>query len=153
MLLRGSHRWAQVGWLEWQGDERVTFVQYTPVDEFQGLVTAYFPARPLGLSSEYKVLKRGDAFQFYGDGISYGAGTVSWTPNEAHLGGEIRTLASQMPGGYNNSYEWYSLSDVELGMDNWQSFAGVLSWPTYGEFGSATTSPYQHRIWDWSCPY
>src|SRR3990172_2336976 len=148
MLNRGVTKWGQIGWLEWEGDERATFVQYTPVDMFQGAVTAYFPARSLGVSSEYKVLKRGNAFQFYADGISYGAGAVNWTPDSAQLGGEIKTFSSQMPGGSTSGYsEWFSLSRIELGVDAWYDFGGASFPGINWAFGIQRLSSSQFRIW------
>jgi hypothetical protein len=142
-------QWAQIGWLEWAYDERVTLVQYTPHDKWEGITTVYFPAEDLGVSTEYRVEFWSNQFHFYLDGTYLGAGAVNWSPNEAQLAGEIKTLASQMPGGI-NANEWFSLSKIYT--SGWVAFGGAgVQTPAYPDFRHQELDAYQQRIWDARC--
>ncbi len=148
-------QWAQVGWIEWQGDERATVAQYTPINADSGYVTAYFPAQPLGSSTEYRVLFRTNDFQFFYNDVSLGYGAASWRPNVAFIAGETQTLASQMPGGSNSSYsEWFSLSQVEYGgWGGWYYFAGQRFPQDTRYFDQQIYNSWTQRIWDKACIY
>lgn len=139
--------WASVGWIEWAYDVRSTITQYTTPGVYNSV---YYPAQPLGQSTEYRVEYWG-YFAFSVNGVFLGNAPATWVPNQARAWGEISTLANQMPGAYNNNYEWFSLTYLNHG-GGWQPFWGINTNDDPTKFGLYVTDPYyQFRIWDKSC--
>lgn len=151
----GAGSWAQIGWVEFQGDDRRMFSQVLLVNG-DGL-TRYGDPQPLGTYPYYSVLYNNvpGYFTFFVNGFEI----VDWrhysdfVPTYATISGEINTLATQMPGGYNTSEGFF---DVNVWQGQWwpYDFFHPRVFPVNdnpSEFGQLAVSQTQAYIWDWRC--
>lgn len=148
MLNNGGSNWAQVGWWEYAGGTRSTFVQWTTSPGHWS--TKFWTPQSVGSYSYYTTLygnTPGD-FTFEVNGSTIDKETASFTPNDAQNYGEIHTLADQMPGGY-NANEVFKATNVYIG--GWQSFSGTSTNSSSTYFGESNVSSTQRNIWDWAC--
>lgn len=161
MLIDPPSRWAQIGWLERLDDERSTLIQYH--DGGGDLRTfLLLPGEPVGSSPEYKVewypatSVTPRAVSFFINGGQVHNDDAGFTPTEAQQAGEIKTLASQMPGGTSEK-ERFRNANVRVLNEDWQAFAGTPAVvdedgndaSTY--FGAEKISTTELQIWDKFC--
>ena len=148
MLNNGTSNWAQVGWWEYAGGTRYTFVQWTTSpNRWQ---TKFWNPQSTGAYTYYTTLYNNQPgkFSFQVSGSTIDAENASFTPNQAQNLGEIQTLADQMPGGYNNN-EVFKSTNVYIG--GWQAFSGSNYNSNGSYFGLNSVSSTQRNIWDWAC--
>ena len=143
--------WAQVGWHEYPGDVRNTFVQWT-VGPGQ-YITPHLPAaEPVNAYTYYTVLWNYEPgkFTFYAAGRRLEGVNASFTPNQGENFGEIKTLASQMPGGYSNP-EYFS--DTHVWYANaWRNFDGSVFITHFGYHSAVRIGTTDLGIHDKACP-
>lgn len=150
MLNRGTTQWAQVGWLEYAGGTRKTFVQWTTSPGVTQ--TKYFNPQPTGQSTYYTVLYNNTPgkFTFQVNNSTITTETATFSPDSAQISGETKTLASQMPGGV---YSGEVFGDSHIYLGSWSNFSGsnFVTNTTYHGIGGS--GGLQRNTWDWACPF
>lgn len=148
-MLSNFNRWAQVGWWEYDEDERHTFGQW--IGPNSAVHTMFYdPPKSVGTYTYYTVLYNPSSgvFTFQVNGNTVDTFTAGFDPKDAQTGSEIKTLASQMPGGY-NSHAVYTDNQVYMN-GSWQAFNGVTNYnSTY--FGLSQPSTSEIQTWDQAC--
>ncbi len=147
MLNNTTANWAQVGWWEYSGGTRHTFVQWSISPGVER--TKWFTPEPDGTYTTYTTLYGNTAGDFtFEFGSTKDLETASFTPNDAQNEGEVGTLADQMPGGYDTS-EVFKGTEAYIG--GWQAFSGNVVNQDSIDFGNTTASSTETIIWDWAC--
>jgi hypothetical protein len=165
MLDHSGTDWAQVGWIEFPGSVRHTFVQFNDpgVDSW----TNYFAPFTINSDPEYEVdynpsCPHVGCFAFYANGTWLTGTGHSFTPDDAQSAAEIHDKASQIPGGYNNtsyalnlhvyynagaSGSWHSMNGHNTAVD--QSGNPAPSWDNVS--GNGTNGNSSYSSWDSAC--
>lgn len=139
--------YAQVGWLEYSGGTRYTFTAY---DNGSGQIMHLFAPYATNQYTYYTTLYGNvpGKFTFQANGTTLENVPAGFVPNEGQVYGEIKTLASQMPGGYasverfDDTWIYYSGA--------WRAFNGSHS-PPSSYFGNNVSSTTAIQIWDNAC--
>lgn len=143
--------YAQVGWTEYAGDFRDTFVEWTHDGTFSD---KYFTAEPVGSYTTYSVLysPSTDVFTFQVANDTVETVGAQFTPDTGEQYGETQTLASQMPGGYNSgSHEVFSNAHI-YARGQWVEFNGIGNSTDSTYFKQDRSSNQYFQIWDSACP-
>jgi hypothetical protein len=142
--------WAQVGWVEFPLGVRYTFDQ-TLGPSGGNPRTMYYGSQPVNNLTYYTTLYNNPSgyYGFYVNGKLIDKASILFTPNEGQNFGETHSAADQMPGGYDNTEDFFSTNIYYSG--GWHNFAGTIaddntSWYSYDEFNNANLS-----IWDNYC--
>jgi len=157
--------YAQVGWLEYSGSNRIIFTEVGGPTNFYR--TPYSP-QPINSTSTVEVswdpgtLQR---FKFYVNGSIIGGENrlAGFTPGEAQISGETYSTATQMAGGYSgthyqsweNERVWYPSTpggNWHYFNENWNTAFDFTKSALFGQ--SNYPSPYldSQYIWDTACP-
>jgi hypothetical protein len=159
--------WAQIGWVEFPGGVRNTFIQ--TADGNNNLHTDFFAPSAINSTQTYGVLYQpGVQFPFTitENGSNLVSFSLSWVPSSADILAELHTQASQVPGGtadpsgqvaqVTNAHVWQN-----AGSGGWQNFDGETLWtwsptsaPRPSFIGLAplgTNGNTSWRTWDKAC--
>jgi hypothetical protein len=131
------------------------FVQY--IDVYGLRQTTLISAPPIGTYNQYMVLYNNTPgkFTFRINGVNIIAPVdASFVPTVGEIMGETHTLASQMPGGYNNPE---TFTDSHIYINGWQNFTGTavpgFNDPDFAYYGSIALSNHlDDYAWDRACP-
>lgn len=100
LVKNGQNLWGTTGWEELDLGERHDFYEifYSPGRK----VSRALPPQPIGSWTYYTVLydPNNSRVSAYINGVLKTAVVVSWIPDRYESGGEMWSLADQMPGGY-----------------------------------------------------
>lgn len=152
-MLTGSGsglRWAQIGWVEYPYGVRHTFVQWTN-SAGNNWTTHFYTAQPVGATTTYTVLYNNTPGDF-----TFEAGSINdteqatFTPSGSQNFGEIATLASQMPGGY-NYFEEFTNAHIYVTGIGWEPYSGTTDNYSSTYFGNYQSGSEVDGIWDQSC--
>jgi hypothetical protein len=149
-MLNNGGQYAQIGWVEYLYNYRVTFVQFT----HDGTYTEneYFGSAA-GQTHRYTTLYNnipGD-FSFLYSGSLMEHDHATFVPNEAEMHGENQTAANQMPGAvqlhetFRNAQIWFNGA--------WNSYAGSRTIQPFGTpyYNVTSSSATSADIWDSAC--
>jgi hypothetical protein len=161
-----SDQWAQIGWLEFPGGVRNTFIQ--TADGSNNIHTDYYSPSPINSTQTYGVLYQPgaqDPFVIAENGVNLVEVHLSWAPDSADINAELHTEASQVPGGtadpsgqvaqVTNAHVWPT-----AGSGSWGNFDGYTLYaslpttaPEYfiGIAPFGTTGNNSWRTWDKAC--
>jgi hypothetical protein len=144
------YHYSQVGWWEFPGSTRQTFNQYT----YNGTFTNTWSPQPTGYFTYYELTwytSLGEhVVDVYVGGSQVAEQQVDFTPIRADAQGEINTLASQMPGGYNYA-EAFDDSHVQVNGATWDAFNGVGDNSNSTYFGDDVVNSTVSNVWDKAC--
>lgn len=148
---------AQVGWYEGAGGDRHTFIEWNgdPPSCTEVLDKNYDPYS-IGDNIVYQVLydNTPGEFTFWSNGVAIGEQSANWSnaPDDAQQFGEIKTLASQMPGG-SNSDAHEDISDAHIYYSGgWNNMNGTDYNANTTDFGIYRSDNTDINIWDKACP-
>jgi hypothetical protein len=145
-------RLAQVGWLERDYDERHTFIEWQEANGADHLDMNFAP-QPVDIYTNYSVLYlfNGWNFTFQVNGATIANAPAGWVPTMGEIYGEIKTAASQMPGGY-NKVEVFDQSKLYYS-GSWRDFDGIgTKTDVDGVWHrQQKVSPRLFVIWDTAC--
>lgn len=148
-----SRPWAQIGWYEQPYGVRYTLVQYS--DQYGNFTNVWYNPQPVGVKSTYELLYQPQTptqspyWTFEVNGTVLERPLAQFVPNQAQVAGEIKSLADQMPGGYNAHEQFSGLHIYYLGA--WRTYVGSGS-PPQSYFGmSSLPISGAFDAWDWSC--
>jgi hypothetical protein len=149
MLNNGNGAWAQMGWLEYPGGDRRTFVQWTKSGDF---FEEHYVAQPVNTFTTYTVLWNNTPgkFTFRVNGSTIDTEDAGFAPNEGQLYGEIHSLWDQMPGALNNHENFYN-SHIYFGTNGWHNFNGSNHNTGSNYFGNSRHNDTDTDIWDKAC--
>lgn len=170
MLAYSGTKWAQVGWTEYPGSQRNTFVEFQ--DPGVSGWDNYFPPYAINSSIKYQVTYQptcpsDTCFSFFANNTSPQlAGTkYNWTPNDAESFAETHDQASQVPGGYFNpssasdlhvyynagsSGSWNNMDGHDYTETNHGGPGTGPSWDNVSNNGLYGNTSYD--TWDSTCP-
>lgn len=148
-----SNDFTQIGWWEYPQGVRYTFTWTNWQGESQPLYTFMSP-QATNTFSYYTVLYNNPSgdFGFYVNGHLVNTNYIEFTPNAGQVSGETHTADDQMPGGYQNTEDFYSTNIYYSG--GWHSFNGTPSTagPNAGSyFGIYKVDGTGLEIWDNAC--
>lgn len=126
------------------------FVEWTHDGTFSD---NYFTPEPVGSYTTYTVLygNTPGKFTFQEAGSDLESVDAQFTPDEGQQYGEIQTLASQMPGGYNsNAHEVFSDAHI-YASGAWGLFNGAVTSGDPNYFKHDRASNQYLQIWDSAC--
>jgi hypothetical protein len=117
--------YAQVGWIEFSGGERDTYVQEH--DYGGGRRTILYSPQGVNTYTYYDVFydpnSNSVTFQVAGSGLGETYHPSNWKPGEAQVSGETLSLADQMPGGHGSASNYEDLFWSEYYYNGaWQYF-------------------------------
>ncbi len=166
VMVTNGPSWAQVGWREFPGSQRDTFVQFNIPNERSW--TNSFPAYPINSNIEYAVTHDPNCtvhcFTFYANGRQLTDSNYNFAPGYGEAAAELNTQADQVPGGYNDPSPVSSLQIFMPAGSNgsWNTFTGSTfatttggaSAPSWANISpSPGTSPNgYYSTWDSACP-
>jgi len=169
MLDDNGTDWAQVGWIEFAGNVRDTFVQFN--DPGTSYWTDLFSSYAINSTIQYEVgynpsCPKATCFSWYANGTWLSGSKYNWTPDDAQSFAEIHDQASQMPGGYyapagasnlhvdypaGSSGSWNLMYGNNKTVGPGVSHSPGPSWDNVSDYGTYGNSSY--LTWDSACPY
>jgi hypothetical protein len=144
-----GHLWVQIGWIKFAGGDRHVYDEWT--DASGNVSRSIGGAFGVGGFTPYEVYWNAAAqrLQTYAGGVFFGSHIRHFTIRQADNEGEIKTLASQMPGGTNQHEQFINATVANLGGSTYD-YSGTV-WPTAPYFGNANGGSRREDIWDNRC--
>ncbi len=139
--------------------KRHVFVQWTVNGSWNLPIRFNQDAGDVGVLWEYKVLYNntpGKFTFFYKGALLPVDANAGWVPNQGTMAGEIKSLASQMPGGTNYGDMWMAGSNIWYS-GSWHAYSGSYfevepGSPWLNQWGgTALSPPYDYGIHDNRC--
>ena len=171
IMLDNGNDWAQVGWFEYPGNERYTWVEFN--DPGHSSWDNWFPSYSINSTIKFQITYQptcpsDTCFSFFANNTSpqLTGSKYNWTPTDAQSNAETHDQASQIPGGYDDlpnsgasnlhvyypagsSGSWYTMSGETA--TSWSGGSGSApSWVNVSDPGTTQTWYYD---WDSACPH
>jgi hypothetical protein len=160
--------WAQVGWIEFPGNQRYVFVEFNDpgVTTWDNYFSPYAINSDIKFQVTYKpTCPSNTCFSFFADNspTQLTGSKYNWTPTDAQSYSETHDQASQIPGGYDNvstatnlhvyynagsSGSWNNMDGYDTANEGYDGGAGP-SWDNVSNPGVYGNTSYS--TWDSAC--
>jgi hypothetical protein len=148
MLTTGPFAWSQIGFDQYPGGSRDTFVEWT--SDVVHVNNKYFGAQPANTYHYFTALYNNPAgnFGFKIDSTLIYQTAQTFTPTQGEASGESTTGANQMLGGYNVPQSQINLSIYYGGA--WHGWGGSPFNDDSSKYGNSQSGT-SDSIWDVAC--